>query len=103
MTVRYIRSALRCQTRIRNFKMSPSSVPILGVQKLRQLIDSPNTCVQAAGVYDGISARLALNVGFDALYMVRDLTGFLSAMLNGRRALEHQCQSWDSQIWGWQR
>jgi len=33
------------------------------------LIDS-NQLIVCPGVYDGLSARLALDVGFDALYMV---------------------------------
>lgn len=38
--------------------------------KLRQLLEDPNGFVTAPGVYDGLSARLALAAGFDALYMV---------------------------------
>ncbi|KAL4998820.1 Pyruvate/Phosphoenolpyruvate kinase-like domain-containing protein [Aspergillus recurvatus] len=37
--------------------------------KLRQALQDPNAFVTAPGVYDGLSARIALNVGFDALYM----------------------------------
>lgn len=37
--------------------------------KLRALLSTPSTLVVAPGVYDGISARLALSVGFPALYM----------------------------------
>lgn len=38
--------------------------------KLRQVLEDPNGFVTAPGVYDGLSARLALAAGFDALYMV---------------------------------
>lgn len=38
--------------------------------KLRQALQDPNAFITAPGVYDGLSARIALNVGFDALYMV---------------------------------
>lgn len=38
--------------------------------KLREVLADPNGFVIAPGVYDGLSARLALAAGFDALYMV---------------------------------
>lgn len=38
--------------------------------KLREILADPNGFVVAPGVYDGLSARLALAAGFDALYMV---------------------------------
>ncbi|KAI1608236.1 methylisocitrate lyase [Exophiala viscosa] len=37
--------------------------------RLRQMLADPEKIVVCPGVYDGISARLALNAGFDALYM----------------------------------
>jgi 2-methylisocitrate lyase-like PEP mutase family enzyme len=37
---------------------------------LRRLFEDPNGFILAPGVYDGLSARVALEVGFDALYMV---------------------------------
>ncbi|QDS70839.1 hypothetical protein FKW77_005153 [Venturia effusa] len=37
--------------------------------KLRRMIESPGGFVFAPGVYDGLSARTALEVGFDCLYM----------------------------------
>lgn len=41
--------------------------------KLRRMIEDPNNMVMLPGVYDGFSARVALEVGgFDALYMVRN-------------------------------
>ncbi|KAK6385753.1 uncharacterized protein PV06_07291 [Exophiala oligosperma] len=38
-------------------------------QKLRELLARPDAIVVAPGVYDGISARIALDMGFDTLYM----------------------------------
>ena len=38
--------------------------------RLRHLL-AENEIVLAPGVYDGFSARVALEVGFDCLYMVR--------------------------------
>ncbi|KAH7124860.1 Pyruvate/Phosphoenolpyruvate kinase-like domain-containing protein [Dactylonectria estremocensis] len=37
--------------------------------KLRQLIQDPDAFVLCPGVYDGFSARVALEVGFDGIYM----------------------------------
>lgn len=38
--------------------------------KLRELLADENNIVACPGVYDGLSARIALKSGFDALYMV---------------------------------
>ncbi|KAI0843535.1 Phosphoenolpyruvate/pyruvate domain-containing protein [Hypoxylon sp. FL0890] len=37
--------------------------------KLRQMLADPDKIVVCPGVHDGLTARVALNVGFDALYM----------------------------------
>lgn len=37
---------------------------------LRRSLEESQSLITAPGVYDGLSARIALNVGFDALYMV---------------------------------
>jgi 2-methylisocitrate lyase-like PEP mutase family enzyme len=39
-------------------------------KRLRQLLADEKKLVVAPGVYDGYSARIALEVGFDAIYMV---------------------------------
>lgn len=39
--------------------------------KLRNTIASPGPIILAPGVYDGFSARIALQVGFDTIYMVQ--------------------------------
>lgn len=44
--------------------------PLSGAKRLRQLLNDPDKLVVAPGVFDGLTARLALSVGFDALYMV---------------------------------
>ncbi|PLN86304.1 2,3-Dimethylmalate lyase [Aspergillus taichungensis] len=36
---------------------------------LRRSLEDPESFITAPGVYDGLSARIALNVGFNALYM----------------------------------
>jgi hypothetical protein len=38
--------------------------------KLRRIIEDPNGFVFAPGVHDGLSARVALEAGFETLYMV---------------------------------
>jgi hypothetical protein len=38
--------------------------------KLRRRIEDPSGFVFAPGVYDGLSARVALEAGFETLYMV---------------------------------
>jgi hypothetical protein len=39
-------------------------------KKLRRMIQCPRKITLCPGVYDGLSALVALSVGFDALYMV---------------------------------
>jgi 2-methylisocitrate lyase-like PEP mutase family enzyme len=39
--------------------------------ELRRMIQSPGEIILCPGVYDGLSARIALSVGFNVLYMVR--------------------------------
>lgn len=41
-----------------------------GATNLRRALEAPEGIVVAPGVYDGMSARMALAAGFDALYMV---------------------------------
>jgi hypothetical protein len=50
--------------------------PIPAATRLRRIIEDPTSYVFAPGVYDGLSARTALEVGFDCLYMVRLLIHF---------------------------
>ena len=41
-----------------------------GAAKLRHMLQDPNDLIVCPGVYDGLSARIALNLGFEAMYMV---------------------------------
>lgn len=43
-----------------------------GAAKLRQYLADRGKIVVCPGVHDGMTARMALHVGFDALYMVRE-------------------------------
>lgn len=49
--------------------MSPSQ-QLTAAARLRELLSDSSHTVVAPGVYDGISARLALAQGFECLYMV---------------------------------
>ncbi|KAK1729589.1 hypothetical protein CaCOL14_007746 [Colletotrichum acutatum] len=46
-----------------------SSTPVSAATKLRQRLSETNDLILLPGVYDGFSARIALEVGFDGLYM----------------------------------
>ena len=46
-----------------------STPPESSATKLRHLLSQPSGFVLAPGVYDGFSARIALSVGFDVLYL----------------------------------
>jgi 2-methylisocitrate lyase-like PEP mutase family enzyme len=49
--------------------ISPSK-RINAATKIRNAIALPGPIILAPGVYDGFSARIALEVGFDTIYMV---------------------------------
>lgn len=46
-------------------------LPAIGATKLRKMIFESNELIVCPGVYDGLSARTAIETGFNALYMVR--------------------------------
>lgn len=50
-----------------------------GATRLRQMLSDPSKTVVAPGVYDGLTARLALEAGYDCLYMVSTATPIASA------------------------
>lgn len=52
------------------------NAPIPATTRLRQLLENKDVLV-VPGVYDGFSARIALEVGFDCLYMVRSTLSLL--------------------------
>lgn len=45
-------------------------VPISGATKLRRMLNETDELIVCPGVYDGLSARIALQLGFSAMYMV---------------------------------
>lgn len=50
--------------------------PFAGAKKLRYLLENTDELIVCPGVYDGLSARTAIELGFKSLYMV-SLCGFI--------------------------
>lgn len=48
--------------------------PVYGATKLRKMLFETNELIVCPGVYDGLSARTAMELGFSALYMVSHFT-----------------------------
>lgn len=51
--------------------VSSMSQPMSGAKKLRKMLLETDELIVCPGVYDGLSARTAIELGFDAMYMVR--------------------------------
>lgn len=50
--------------------ISNSKRNVTAVEKLRAMLADPNKFIACPGVYDGFTARIALQEGVDCLYMV---------------------------------
>lgn len=79
---------------------------IPAASKLRRMLKDTKDLIVCPGVYDGLSARVAMEVGFKALYMVASpklrmasLTFVLIDCL--RQGQVQQLPGWEWQIWGW--
>lgn len=73
-----------------------------GAAKLRKMLNETNDLIVCPGVYDGLSARIALSLGFEAMYMVRDVQHpkfSVSATNWYRPVLERLPRDWERQIW----
>ncbi len=69
--------------------------------KLRELLAEPNKIIVCPGIYDGFTARIALQVGFDCLYMVCNCKHFPEITLTHcliRPEQERRCRAWGSRI-----
>jgi hypothetical protein len=55
-----------------NHSRAAVDAPATGATKLRRMIFETKEMVVCPGVYDGLSARTALELGFNGLYMVSD-------------------------------
>jgi 2-methylisocitrate lyase-like PEP mutase family enzyme len=53
-----------------------TSAPFTSAKRLRELLKDRKRLVVCPGVFDGLTARIALSKGFDALYMVRPISPF---------------------------
>lgn len=51
-------------------RMGSYSATVSAATTLRRRLEDDTDIVVCPGVYDGLTARIALHVGFDALYMV---------------------------------
>ena len=84
--------------------------PNTGARRLRELLRDPEKMIVCPGVYDGLTARIALSQGFDAIYMVRNLSPSANESYTltnlwadkfGRLELAHRCLGSDGLIWDW--
>lgn len=50
--------------------VSPEHEAFSGAKKLRYILEHTNELIVCPGVYDGLSARTAIELGFKSLYMV---------------------------------
>lgn len=56
-----------------NHVASSVQEPTTGAKKLRKMLLETNELIICPGVYDGLSARTAIELGFNAMYMVSKL------------------------------
>jgi hypothetical protein len=73
------------------------------VQKLRAFMNDPDKIILGPGVYDGLTARIALQAGFDCLYMVRHLNArhgdHWAHAATYRPVQEPPCRGWACRTW----
>jgi hypothetical protein len=77
---------------------------IPAASKLRRMLKDTKELIVCPGVYDGLSARIAMEVGFKGLYMVRTLmhnTMFLHADQVHRPARERPPPAWEWLTLAW--
>lgn len=54
----------------KQIQITAAAPRLAGAAKLKKMIEETGDLIVCPGVYDGVSARVALQVGFDAMYMV---------------------------------
>lgn len=77
---------------------------IPAASKLRRMLKDTKDLIVCPGVYDGLSARIAMQVGFKGLYMVRNLiyhSTSQSADQTCRLVLELPPHAWEWLISAW--
>ena len=50
--------------------LSSNSIAMAAVKRLRALLAEQDNIIVCPGIFDGLTARIALNAGFECLYMV---------------------------------
>lgn len=65
--------------------------PVSGATKLRKMLLETNELIVCPGVYDGLSARTAIELRFDAMYMVCSKQCSVSHLQRPRINLELCC------------
>jgi hypothetical protein len=68
---------------------------LTGATKLRRQLRESNELIVCPGVYDGLSARIAINLGFKAMYMVRHVVLQQSPT---QWLIQHSDGSWDNGV-----
>lgn len=77
---------------------------IPAASKLRRMLKDTKELIVCPGVYDGLSARIAMQVGFKGLYMVRNLTTNTTSLCTNhahRLVLELPHHAWEWLISAW--
>ena len=74
------------------------ATPLRAAARLRQLLNNREMLIVCPGVYDGLTARVALSLGFEALYMVKATLCSVcekntDSNFNNRQELAPPCQS----------
>lgn len=59
------------QVEVGQLPPSHQDEPFSGAKKLRYILENTDELIVCPGVYDGLSARTAIELGFKAMYMVR--------------------------------
>lgn len=73
-----LNSTAPIQVRLEDITASmPENQPFSGATKLRHLLENTNELIVCPGVYDGLSARTAMELDFKALYMVSSMLPLL--------------------------
>lgn len=66
-----LNSSAPVNVKVEEIPTMPHDEPFTGAKKLRHLLENTGELVVCPGVYDGLSARTAIELGFKSLYMVR--------------------------------
>ncbi|KAF3766597.1 putative carboxyphosphonoenolpyruvate phosphonomutase [Cryphonectria parasitica EP155] len=64
-----LNSAAPIYVKVQNGSTAAEDEPFSGAKKLRHLLENTDELIVCPGVYDGLSARTAMELGFKSLYM----------------------------------